>query len=67
MCCQVVCLQGLHSTRHLQYSTQELAIRVATVTQLAKTKEQKSSEFPIVLGKIQIDLKLCFYIMYFFL
>ena len=32
MCCHGVCVQGLHSTRHLQHPTQELAIRVATIT-----------------------------------
>ena len=32
MCCHGVCVQGLHSTRHLQHPTQELAIKVATLT-----------------------------------
>ena len=32
MCCHGVCVQGLHSTGHLQHPTQELAIRVATLT-----------------------------------
>ena len=32
MCCHRVCVQGLHSTGHLQHPTQELAIRVATLT-----------------------------------
>ena len=35
ICCHGVCVQGLHSTGHLQHPTQELAIRVATFT-LAK-------------------------------
>ena len=32
MCCHGICVQGLHSTGHLQHPTQELAIRVATLT-----------------------------------
>ena len=32
MCCHRVCVQGLHSTGHVQHPTQELAIRVATLT-----------------------------------
>ena len=32
MCCHGVYVQGLHSTRYLQHPTQELAIRVATLT-----------------------------------
>ena len=32
MCCHGVCVQGLHSTGHLQHPTQELAIRLATLT-----------------------------------
>ena len=32
MCCHRVCVQGVHSTGHLQHPTQELAIRVATPT-----------------------------------
>ena len=31
MCCHGVCVQSLHSTGHLQYPTQELAVRVATL------------------------------------
>ena len=31
MFCHGVCVQGVHSTRHLQHPTQELAIRVATL------------------------------------
>ena len=38
MCYHGVCLQGLHSTRHLQHPTQELAIRVATLTLPTSTK-----------------------------
>ena len=38
MCCHGVCVQGLHSTRHLQHPTQELAIRVATLTQTNRSK-----------------------------
>ena len=36
MCCHGVCVQGLHSTGHLQHPTQELAIRVATLTIIAR-------------------------------
>ena len=32
MCCHGVCVQGLHNTGHLQHPTQELAIRVTTLT-----------------------------------
>ena len=32
MFCYGVCVQGLHSTGHLQHPTQELAIRVASLT-----------------------------------
>ena len=30
--CNGVCVQGVHSTRHLQHPTQQLAIRVTTLT-----------------------------------
>ena len=32
MCCYGMCVQGLHSTKHLQHPIQELAIRVTTLT-----------------------------------
>ena len=32
MCCDGVCVQGLHSTGHLQYPIHALAIRVTTLT-----------------------------------
>ena len=32
MCCYGVCVQGVHSTGHLQHPTQELAIRGKTLT-----------------------------------
>ena len=38
MCCHGVCVQGLHSTGHLQHPTQELAIRVATLAHVGWTQ-----------------------------
>ena len=34
MCCYGVCVQGVHSTGHLQHPIKELAIRVTTLTPL---------------------------------
>ena len=34
MCCYEVCVQGVHSTRHLKHLIQELAIRITTLTLL---------------------------------
>ena len=59
MCCHGVCVQGLHSTGHLQHPTQELTIRVATLTHLASSLVMQARLMKMILGILAVGYVCC--------